>query len=340
MYRHSHNPCPAASYHAAQGLFLSTAHDPSLKTYPTVLSFVPMSTQSGKLDAHAAAEARRQKILASRGSRLAKLTNTARGAEGGGVFNNDAPLGAFNSPNARRDFLGDDEPLLPPPPVNRLASRATAAIPPPSQRSSQIPPFDAAALNALGRPVGPAYSEPTISQDPFMTMMQAMASGNAPNAGITQQADLTSESPSRVSQWLPFVHGLSILLTVLYAAAVLEPNAWKNSAGSWESGSSNTVLYRWKSLVSGRNTSMDLQTVPVFPIFVALQLALHSLRLILEHNVPPPPGLITSILPYLPPRFQLYVVGGMKYLTIGQQFLDDLGLMIFVLGAMVWVANL
>ncbi|KZT58548.1 hypothetical protein CALCODRAFT_494840 [Calocera cornea HHB12733] len=299
-----------------------------------------MSSPPVKVDARAAAEARRQKILASRGNRLAKLTNTARGAEGGGVFDNDAPLAAFSSPGPESHLLGSEDPVQSPLIRAPTGPGRPTIVPAPPRGSSSIYPFDTSGMNAVYGPMAAPNRDSAMQEDPLMAMMQAMASGNAPS-GVPSPPRLTlHHAPSRVSQWLPLVHALSIIFTLLYAATVLEPNAWRNLAGEWPSDSAFSVWQRWKPLVTGRATGMELQTVPVFYIFLGLELALHTLRLVSERNVPPPPGLVASILPYLPPRFQMYVTGGMKYFAIGQQFLDDLGLLIFVLGIMVWLANL
>jgi len=299
-----------------------------------------MSTsQPVKSDARAAAEARRQKILASRGDRLAKLTNTARGAEGGAVFDNEAPLAAFSSSGMHADFLGEGEPLPSLPADTRIASRRTRA--PPNLQghgAAQTPALDPAFLTALSNPMNGPADNGSMPNDPFLAMMQAMTSGNMPGPA-TQQTD-PPQTAAQLSRTLPLVHALSILCTLLYCAVILEPRVWKDSAGLLQRDLSGTVWERWKPLVSGRHTAIDLQRAPVFYIFLALQLGLHSLRFVLDRNVRPPPGLLSSILPYLPPRFQLYLTGGRKYIAIGQQFLDDLGLMIFLLGVIIWYANL
>ncbi|EJT98981.1 hypothetical protein DACRYDRAFT_24086 [Dacryopinax primogenitus] len=291
-----------------------------------------MTSQPGNQDARAAAESRRQKILASRGNRLAKLTNTGRGGEGS-VFDH-GPLVSASSSDLRPTFLGDNEPSLLAPVTYETADVA-AASPSPSKYTVRSKPLS---MDSFGNPSanfsnGP---NPNVSQDSFMATMQSMASRHGSSRSSQQPEPVFPQPQSQVSRWLPFVHVSSVLCVVVYAIVVLEPSAWRESSGLWRSPSALIFWNRWKALLASKD---NVPTVPLFYVFLALQLGLHGMRLLLERNLPPTPGLINSILPYLPSRFQLYIATSIKYTVIAEQFLDDVGLLVFILGAVVWMAN-
>lgn len=52
-----------------------------------------------------------------------------------------------------------------------------------------------------------------------------------------------------------------------------------------------------------------------------------------------PPMLLALALPHLPPPLPSVILNGMKYLQIGSVFLDDIAILLFGIGLIVWIAS-
>ncbi|KAF8584933.1 hypothetical protein K439DRAFT_1633055 [Ramaria rubella] len=322
--------------------------------------------------AAARAAARRQAILNSRGDRLAKLTSSARGDDPGGVYaHDDPPLPTLDS--SLKDFVGEES-TPPTPPVNRqrsaTPSRTTdgsnAQVPEWSseqqqellrafmggaavgQPGLQMPPSIAADANA-------GHSAPSVPEDPISALLASFgASGDGGNAFAP--TDVAPTRPRTLTQKLiPVLHVLSMLMILVWFVVWKEPQIFAdssllNSAKSERGEQEAFVGYnlkdfgwkRWARLARGAPTIAGLVVPPLpafFWAFTTIELALHSLRLFSQPDEYRPPMLLGLVLPYLPPPFPQTILTSLKYLQMGSMVLDDLAILVFGIGLVIFVSN-
>ncbi|CAO1635489.1 unnamed protein product [Parajaminaea phylloscopi] len=113
-------------------------------------------------------------------------------------------------------------------------------------------------------------------------------------------------------------------------------------------------LYKWASLAYYRPSLADASyfemdgswlgfrqgAVPIFWLFMTLEVLLQSTRVLVFHSRPPPSGLLFSLASGLPiPALQWALKTGARYAAILSSFLDDVAVLVFTLGVgVLWCA--
>ncbi|KAG8977260.1 hypothetical protein FRB90_008870 [Tulasnella sp. 427] len=172
---------------------------------------------------------------------------------------------------------------------------------------------------------------------PALNPLAAAFGGITPNAG----ASVAVEPPRRKTLFqklTPLIHAVSVLVLLVYFVFKWEPSAY--DAGSTGVPESMGGWARWGSLVRAKNEEGGVQAVPIFAAFTTLQIVLHSIRI---YNEPPPQpasGILGMIIPNLPPPLPNVIRTGMKYLQMGGAVMDDLSVLVFAVGVIVWGAGL
>ncbi|KAG8844542.1 hypothetical protein FRB96_003012 [Tulasnella sp. 330] len=310
------------------------------------------------------AAARREAILNSKGNRLAKLTSSARGEEAAGLYD-DPPL-----PSVRSSPIpsGDESSRMPRPststpwshiPSGPSQNEPIGANSPGSderQQQQQQQMMEALMGNFAGGPMGsinsltPGLTPPGINpssgapaNDPFATMMAQLASGQplGSGAGIMPpmppgfnpagmgmgQAIAVARKKGRLEKLLPLLHVVSILCLLAYFVIGYEPALF--GEGHWA---------RWATLVRAKNEG-GVHPVPIFYAFTTLEIVLHSIRVYLEPPPQPRSGIIGMIIANLPPPFPGLIASTSKYLAMGGAVMDDVSVLLFGVGLVVWYAG-
>ncbi|KAG9003959.1 hypothetical protein FRB94_000506 [Tulasnella sp. JGI-2019a] len=306
------------------------------------------------------AAARREAILNSKGNRLAKLTSSARGEEAAGLYE-DPPLPSIRSSPAAS---GDEASRMARPSTSTPTTR-NPFEPPPSNEPVGAAPWGSdeqqQMMQALmgsfaGGPMGsinsiaPGLTPPGISSpsgatppDPFAAMMAQLASGQPLGSGVggmppmppgfpssmggMGQAVATMRKKGRFEKLLPLFHVVSILCLLAYFVVGYEPALF--GEGHWA---------RWASLLRSK-TEGGVHPVPIFYAFTTLEIVLHSVRVYLEPPTQPRSGLIGMVIANLPPPFPGMITAGSKYLAMGGAVIDDLSVLLFGVGVVVWYAG-
>jgi len=205
-------------------------------------------------------------------------------------------------------------------------------------------------MNTLGGPVGSTNafapgltplgaSTPSGASDPFATMMaQLGAGGPQPGGGVPPmmmppgmmgmgQAVAVPHQKTRFEKLLPLLHMAAVLGLLGYFVIAYEPALL--GGGSWD---------RWAALVRSK-TDTGVQPVPIFYAFMTLEIILHSMRILVEPPPQPPSGLIGMAISFLPPPIPGIISTSSKYLAMLGAVLDDLSVLLFGVGLVVWYAG-
>jgi hypothetical protein len=137
---------------------------------------------------------------------------------------------------------------------------------------------------------------------------------------------------------LPLVHLATIWVLVAYFVFFQEPKAFQThgtavAAGRWS---------RWAKLGSSNAKAIDfleIQVMPFFWVFMSLQAALHTIRIVYKYDEIQPTGLFAVVISHLPPAVSMILLHGQKYVQMGGMFLDDVAGVIVGLGLAVWVGG-
>ncbi|KAH7104796.1 hypothetical protein BKA62DRAFT_693446 [Auriculariales sp. MPI-PUGE-AT-0066] len=310
------------------------------------------------------AAARRAALLNRGGDRLNKLATSARGEEAS-YLREDRPLAPSLS-----TFLGEDATSsVPPTPPRPLSFRAESPGPStPAMRATR----DARSPSPFANPLSPPRYDRHESPVPEMfspdmqlppQLAQLLASGGFPGVGGPGGAEnplaallgaglmppgmmppgidgaeqmpgaAPFEPPRPKSLWerlTPLLHLIAVIVLVLYATY----------SQSVHHTSTEQRASAWRNL----STKPDEQEVAVLPtsffwIFLTMQIMLHSLRIFSRHDAALP-GLLSMVLPFAPPQLQTIVINGARYYAMLGMLLDDLAVLIFTLGVVVWLNSL
>jgi len=191
----------------------------------------------------------------------------------------------------------------------------------------------------------PGINTPTGQpSDPFAAMLAQM-SGQLPGVGPSSTA--FGGSPSSIGglgmnvaavvprprstfmKLAPLLHAISVLSLVAFFVFRFEPNAYFGiPQPTWD---------RWAGLAKGEG---NVAFVPIFYAFTTLQLLLHSIRIYYEPPPVAPSGILGVVVTHLPPPFPQLIHTARKYVAMGSAVLDDICVLLFGIGVVVWAAKL
>ncbi|KAI0683330.1 hypothetical protein BC835DRAFT_1296299 [Cytidiella melzeri] len=323
------------------------------------------------------AEARRKAILSRRGDRLAKLTSSARGEDAPAYMHDDPPLAPLPRANKFAQFVGE-EPVLPthPPIGSRSARNASplpfadfglpaSSAPDPSvwseeqqarllnalmagaqSRSANQPPQPTAAIE--DNPHSSSNGAPPEG-DPLAALMAMMGQsgdkeGAAGPMGMMSQNMFAPPAPPAPAQrtlsqkLMPVVHLVAGWALLIYFVIWKEPQAYE--AQPRAADATERRWRRWAEL--GWQSASDnwgVQFVPFFWAFTTLTLILHTWRIFKGLDPVRPHMLVSLALPHLPSPIPSIILNGMKYWQIGSIFLDDIAVLLFGVGVIIWVSS-
>jgi len=179
--------------------------------------------------------------------------------------------------------------------------------------------------------------------DPFSAMMAQLASGQQLGSGVggmppmppgfppgmgMSQAVAVARKRTRLEKLWPLLHVVSILCLLAYFVMGYEPALF--GEGHWA---------RWASLVRSKSDEAGVHPVPLFYAFTTLEIVLHSVRAYIEPQAQPRSGLIGMVIANLPPPFPGLIATGSKYLAMGGAVVDDLSVLLFGVGMVVWYSG-
>ncbi|KAI0089902.1 hypothetical protein BDY19DRAFT_91760 [Irpex rosettiformis] len=189
--------------------------------------------------------------------------------------------------------------------------------------------------------------------DPFAALMAMMGQqgagekdgGPGPlNLGMLQQNMFSPPAPpvsaqrTLLQKVMPVVHLLAGWLLLAYFVIWREPQAYgvkQRAADVSESG-----WRRWAELGSrSPEDGWGVQFVPFFWAFTTLTLLLHTWRIFKGLDPVRPHMLVSLALPHLPPPIPSVVLNGMKYWQICSVFLDDIAVLLFGIGLIIWFSS-
>ncbi|KAL7416801.1 hypothetical protein BDY24DRAFT_378294 [Mrakia frigida] len=309
----------------------------------------PATPAPAPSEARLRSDARKAKIQARGEKGLAKLANTARGAEGAKMYETAAPT----------------------PKRTPSSTSLTASSPPPASNGSDLfsappPPSDS---SPFGFPPGAGPDDPFAAMmaamqaggggggDPFAAFgggggnpfaggpgggggfppgMESMFAGGPPGAGGAPMMDQQYSNKKTLSDKLfTIAHFLGVLALVGFVVGWWEPRVLeRKNATMAERGE----LEYWKGGGWGqKDFGVEL---PVFWAFVTLSLILQTTRLLLFRSRPPPSSLLSLLSPFLafiPPNLKNYIFTASRYISMLTQFAQDLSLLVFAFGVARWV---
>ncbi|KAG8936902.1 hypothetical protein FRC03_008608 [Tulasnella sp. 419] len=313
------------------------------------------------------AAARREAILNSRGDRLAKLTSTARGEDAAMIYD-DPPVPSLRSSPAN-DFLGEEPRSNPKPPsIHRQHSNppsggeSRGSIPEevPAWSTEQEQLLMQALMGRLGggpsapNPLGmlPGLTPPSVTPqlsgqppDPFAALLANLQS-NGPSDGPQFGPGLGMQNPlfqpipapkpkSRLQKLLPLLHITSILCLLAFFVIRYEPSLHATLPDAIP----QSRWSRWSDLRWSKGNEWSVQAAPLFYAFTTIQVILHSVRIYSEPPPLPPSGILGLALMNLPPPIPTILSTARKYLSMGGAVMDDLSVLLFAIGFLIWGAG-
>ncbi|GAA6063661.1 hypothetical protein JCM10212_001660 [Sporobolomyces blumeae] len=329
-------------------------------------------------DRRAKAAARQAKLLAKSQARLDKITGAAKGE---GRVISDSSVGIApkvssptptpappsikkvpQGPSTLSDLNHSDDPAE----IDLAALKGDQGL------EKQLGAFGLGGMNPEKGFQGLMGGPPTGMDggDMFAQMMAQMmgggAGGDGPNAtsplagggGPRPAPGSTAFAPpapkTLLDKLLPLIHLLSMIGLSVYAIVYMEPTRRiQNVYGAAAASTADAGIdwSAWGALASrrpvangvvGQAVGLQLASVPLLWMFVTVELVLQTTRAFLVRNRPPPPGLLTTVLPILSqfsPRAGLVVETGSKYVTLVSTCVNDLAVVIFCVGAFVLVGR-
>ncbi|PWN54339.1 hypothetical protein IE53DRAFT_293431, partial [Violaceomyces palustris] len=372
----------------------------------------PSSTNAQPVDAAEAArlkrEARKAKILGRGTDRLARITNTGRGAQGSAWLDTSVTLPSVSAPappistspnpassqtdkgSASAQLPGEDaDPLevdISSLPKTSVARQAGDQQQPGFQQMPQNPMEALMTLmGGAGAGAGQGGSggfggggpegDMAGLQAQIAAMMQGMGGGqtgdpNQPGGGPFGQQ--MTPAPIKVKSLYErafdllqagLVAGLAIWAA--YSSMMVFNSRPISDALNGEKpfgfadvtinsfSSSDSPLLRWARLAYQSPSQVEWERVqqasslsspssffsffnslPLFWVFITLEIVLQSARIVLfESRAPPPPSFVQMIASQLPIRnLALYIRTGSKYLSLASALVNDVALMVFCIG--------
>ncbi|CAE6506940.1 unnamed protein product [Rhizoctonia solani] len=167
---------------------------------------------------------------------------------------------------------------------------------------------------------------------------------NAPSGGpmmppMPQPDSRPPGSKSFLVRCLPLLHIIATVALCVWFVVFGEPTAFA-SAGWGELALAPTSIWsRWAVLARRESESFGIHPMPFILVFITLQLILHSLSIFYDPTPIEPTGVLGLVIPHLPQPFPSIIIHSMKYLKLGGVFLDDLSIVIFILGVTVFVSS-
>ncbi|KAJ3551164.1 hypothetical protein NM688_g4873 [Phlebia brevispora] len=138
---------------------------------------------------------------------------------------------------------------------------------------------------------------------------------------------------------LPLIHVVAAWLLLAYFVFWKEPETFSERAYGVV-GSENRWS-RWAELSRRKpDETWGVQFVPFFWAFTTLTLVLHTWRIFQGLDPVRPPMILSLALQYMPPSLSSLILNIMKYLQIGNVFIDDVAALIFGMGVLIWLASL
>ncbi|KAK0548610.1 hypothetical protein OC845_003479 [Tilletia horrida] len=303
------------------------------------------STPSAEDAAKSRREARKAKILGAGSDRLAKITRTGRGAEAETLYPSTPPPAPKphtpSSPSAvTGPLIEDDDPveLPPPPPAGEFDFASIMA------RLQQHQQQTGGAEGSGGLPID-------INQLLALTGMQPPpgSADGAQQPGVHPQAQPPAPR-TKLDKTFDLLRALTMIAFAFLAVSSLFSRPSASSSISPTAVTTDDhqahLLQRWASLAYRKPAEWEAQffqmesfgitssTVPIFWLFISVEIALQSSRILLFSHRPPPPSILTtalSILP-LPPALSSLIRTGASYLTLLSALLNDLAIVIFGVG--------
>lgn len=180
-------------------------------------------------------------------------------------------------------------------------------------------------------------------------MMASMSAGGPPGAGGLPSTPVSPFPPvqkTMLDRVFPLIHFVSMVLLALYAVLVAEPAKRVSMLGMGE----GVQWHVWGSLihsapatgVKGLMGFGGLSQVPLFYLFITVELLLQTTRALLLRDRPPPPSLLSTLLPFLSqfsPALALALKTGFSYIALLGICLNDLAVLVFVVGMVVVLSN-
>jgi len=284
--------------------------------------------------AAARAEARRKAILARGRDRLAKLTTSARGEDHPAYSHVDPPVPSVTDghPLAGLGGTPPDPSVLPQDLQQQFMQALMGGAAPPGMSS-----FSDNYQPALPAPI-PSIESNIDSGDPLAALMAQLSQGQ-PGSTSSTTLPTPKRPPTLLQKLVPVLHLLSVWALLAYFVLWKEPEVFE--ARTFGAAAAEGWWRRWGELSRGNvSEGWGVQVVPFLWAFMALQIALHSLRIFSGFDEIQPPFLLTLALPHLPPPFPSLILNGLKYVQMGGFFLDDLAGLLLGLGFCVAVGGM
>ncbi|KIO31176.1 hypothetical protein M407DRAFT_241884 [Tulasnella calospora MUT 4182] len=199
-------------------------------------------------------------------------------------------------------------------------------------------PFSAMLAQLANQPQLPSSS--STDGAAAAAMMNPLAAFGS-SAGPTASVAVSPPKPKSLLQKLvPLLHAVSVLFLLAYFVFKWEPSAYEAGGGAADLPASMSGWSRWSSLANAKSDVGGIQAVPIFAAFTTLQIVLHSIRIYNEPPPQPPSGILGMVISNLPPPFPNAIQTGLKYLQMGGAVMDDLSVLVFAVGVIVWGAGL
>lgn len=113
-----------------------------------------------------------------------------------------------------------------------------------------------------------------------------------------------------------------------------------------------STLHRWARLAYERpahwearffgveSFGLPIHGIPVFWLFITLEIGLSSMRIMLQRRRPPPPGLLLKVASFIPnANIQLLLRALASYLPLLDAFVNDVAIVVFTIGCAIMFAS-
>lgn len=322
-------------------------------------------------------EARKARILSKGSDRLARITNTGRGEGASAYLNDNTtplpctpaarPAAAASAPAAVA-VADDDDPLevdisTLPPRQNRLegdeAPNPFGMFGGGLNGTSGQNPMEAlmammqgglggpGAGGADGAPGGQADMSGLPPQLAAMMQQFGAAPGAAGGAAGLRRATATKSTAERCFDVLQAVLVLALAVFAVKSSLVdldrsgVMPPTMGDSTTSGGATLAPTLVQRWAALGYQQPRPIEWSTIsarlPLFWIFVSLEVVLQASRILMfSRKSPPPPSLLSTLTSMLPIRnLHLALTLAAKYVALLNALVNDVCLLAFVFGSSV-----
>ncbi|KAI6142074.1 hypothetical protein BKA82DRAFT_723380 [Pisolithus tinctorius] len=308
----------------------------------------------------ARAEARRKAILGRGSDRLAKLTTSARGEDASSYIQTGIPARTGASTDLA-SFTGEETPPLPhvdvsrtspsPPSVSGAAAAPASADPqdPSAWTDDQQRQLMQALMGGGGAPRTPFslphQSQPSADADPMSTFLAQLAQANQAQGqsygpAAAAKPPVPPMPPSRFQNLIPLIHALCMWFLLGFFVLWKEPGVYAEKTGVHQD--EIPMWRRWQMLGYRRpedEGGWGVQLVPFFWALMTLEIMLHTIRVFTGHAQPNPPKLLALAIHHLPPPIPSLIMDALRYLQLGNSFVDDVAMIVFGIGVVVMAAG-